>query len=110
MDGTGTELRYQTGVRNRGHGSATLQPQSFSVAIPNDRDWNGRTALNLNAQYSYLQLLGSAFMRHAGVVAANCAAADREHTSDNDDENALHDRPIAFSGNAPASTPCAQTR
>jgi hypothetical protein len=69
VDGTGAELRYQTGVRNRGHGSATLQPQSFSVAIPGDRDWNGRTALNLNSQYSYLQLLGSAFMRRAGLVA-----------------------------------------
>jgi hypothetical protein len=70
VDGTGAELRYLTGVRNRGHGSATLQPQSFSVAIPNDWDWKGRTALNLNSQFSYLQLLGSAFMRRAGLVVA----------------------------------------
>ena len=70
VDGTSTELRYLTGVRNRGHGSAVLQPQSFSLAIPNDWDWNGRTALNFNAQYSYLQLLGRAFLRRAGLVVA----------------------------------------
>ena len=69
VDGTGTELRYLTGVRNRGHFSATQQPQSFSVAIPNDWDWKGRTALNLNSQYTYLQLFGSAFMRRAGLTA-----------------------------------------
>ncbi|MBL9210924.1 MAG: lamin tail domain-containing protein [Opitutaceae bacterium] len=69
VDGTGTELRYLTGVRNRGHFSATQQPQSFSVAIPNDWDWKGRTALNLNSQFTYLQLLGSALMRRAGLTA-----------------------------------------
>ncbi len=70
VDGTSTELRYSTGVRNRGHFSSTQQPQSFSVAIPNDWNWKGRTALNLNTQYTYLQLLGSAFMRRAGLTAA----------------------------------------
>lgn len=74
VDGTGTELRYLTGVRNRGHGSANLQPQSFNVAIPNDWNWNGRTGLNFNAQYSYLQLLGSAFMRRAGLTVAESRA------------------------------------
>jgi hypothetical protein len=69
VDGTSTEVRYLTGVRNRGHSSATRQPQSFNVAIPNDWDWKGRTSLNLNAQYTYLQLLGSAFMRRAGLTA-----------------------------------------
>ncbi|MGH7946764.1 MAG: lamin tail domain-containing protein, partial [Opitutaceae bacterium] len=63
LDGTGSELRYSAGVRNRGHISAGRQPQSFSVEIPNDWDWKGRTALNLNSQYTHLQLLGSAFMR-----------------------------------------------
>jgi hypothetical protein len=68
-DGTGTELRYSAGVRNRGHISAGRQPQSFNVGIPNDRDWKGRTSLNLNTQYTYLQLFGSAFMRRAGLTA-----------------------------------------
>ena len=69
VDGTSTELRYLTGVRNRGHFSATRRPQSFSLAIPNDWDWKGRTALNLNSQFTYLQLAGSAFMRRAGLTA-----------------------------------------
>ena len=74
VDGTSLELRYLTGVRNRGHISATLQPQSLNVSIPNDWNWKGRTALNLNAQYSYLQLLGSAFMRRAGLIAPESRA------------------------------------
>lgn len=73
-DGTSAELRYLVGVRNRGHGSANRQPQSFSVSIPNDWDWKGRTALNFNSQYTYLQLLGSAFMRRAGLTAPESRA------------------------------------
>jgi hypothetical protein len=73
-DGARTELRYLTGVRNRGHGSASLQPQSLSLAIPNDWNWKGRTALNLNSQYSYLQVLGSALMRRAGLIAPESRA------------------------------------
>ncbi|MDP3069819.1 MAG: lamin tail domain-containing protein [Opitutaceae bacterium] len=69
MDGVRKELRYLSGVRNRGHNSADKQPQSFNVTIPNDSRWNGRTALNLNSQFTYLQLLGSAFMRRAGLTA-----------------------------------------
>lgn len=69
LDGSTTELRYLAGVRNRGHFSAMQQPQSFSVAIPNDWDWRGRTALNLNSQFTYLQLLGSAFLRRSGLAA-----------------------------------------
>ena len=74
VDGTGTELRYLTGVRNRGHSSAYRQPQSFNVAIPNDSDWKGRTALNLNTQYTHLQLVGSALMRRAGLTASESRA------------------------------------
>lgn len=68
-DGSGTELRYQCLARNRGHGSATAKPQSLRLGIPNDRDWRGRTALNFNSQYPYLQILGSAFMRKTGLPA-----------------------------------------
>ncbi len=69
VDGTGPELRYLTGVRNRGHGSADRRPQSFSVAIPNDWDWKGRTMLNFNSQFTDLQLFGSALLRRAGLTA-----------------------------------------
>lgn len=74
MDGTGRELRYLAGVRNRGHGSADLQPQSFNVTVPADARWKGRSSLNLNSQYTYLQLLGSGFFRRAGLPAAESRA------------------------------------
>lgn len=70
VDGTGSELRYLTSVRNRGHISSGLQPQSFNVGIPNDWDWKGRRELNLNSQRTDLQLLGSTLMRRAGLTAA----------------------------------------
>ena len=64
-DGTGTELRYNCFARNRGHGSGSHDPQSFHVGFPNDTDWKGQTGLNLNSDYTYLQLVGSALMRSA---------------------------------------------
>ena len=69
MDGVSQELRYLVGVRNRGHSSADKEPQSFNVTIPGDSRWKGRVALNLNSQFSYLQLLGSAFFSRAGLAA-----------------------------------------
>ena len=38
-DGTGTELRYIGGVRNRGHGSRNKQPNKFRVNFHNDDHW-----------------------------------------------------------------------
>ncbi len=66
-DGTGTELRHQCGVRNRGHGSADLQPQGFNISFTNDRTWKSSVSLNLNSQYTYAQLFGSALFRLAGL-------------------------------------------
>ncbi|MHA3774689.1 lamin tail domain-containing protein [Verrucomicrobiota bacterium sgz303538] len=66
-DGTGTKVRYLAGVRNRGNGSRSLQPQSFNVQFPNDRGWNGRVSINLNSQNTPWQLLGSALYRKAGL-------------------------------------------
>lgn len=67
IDGTGTELRYLTGVRNRGHGSATKQPQSYNVSFRNDEIWKKRTSLNLNTQYTYSQFFGSVLFRASGL-------------------------------------------
>ncbi len=66
-DGTGTELRYLTGVRNRGHGSATKQPQGFNVSFLNDHTWKAVISLNLNTQYTFSQYFGSALFRAAGL-------------------------------------------
>lgn len=68
-DGGRTEVRYNTGVRNRGNGSRFSSPQSFRVNLPADRRWNGVVALNLNTQNPDLQILGNALFRAAGLPA-----------------------------------------
>lgn len=68
-DGTGTSLRYLVEVRNRGHGSATRQPQSFNISFRNDETWKSAASLNLNTQYTYTQFFGSALFRAAGIAA-----------------------------------------
>lgn len=67
VDGAGTTVRYQAGIRNRGNGSRSASPQSFRVNFPNDSDWKDVTAINLNSQQPHAQLFGSALYRHAGL-------------------------------------------
>lgn len=69
-DADGTSIRYSTGVRNRGNGSATRQPQSFRVNFRHDDRWKDVDGLNLNTQYTPAQLFGSALYRKAGLPAA----------------------------------------
>ncbi len=68
VDGTGSDLRYLTGVRNRGHGSRSHLPQSYNVSFRNDDTWKGLTSLNLNTQNTHSQLFGSALVRDAGLT------------------------------------------
>ncbi len=70
QDGTGTELRYLVGVRNRGNGSRTKSPQGLRLHLRNDELWNRVSALNLNSQYTPSQLLGSGLYQRAGIPAA----------------------------------------
>src|SRR6185295_11648852 len=70
FDGTGTELRYLVGVRNRGNGSRARRPQSYKVDFRQDQLWKKTAAINLNTQYSYAQIAGSAIFRRSGVAAA----------------------------------------
>lgn len=67
VDGAGASVRYRVGSRNRGNGSRSRSPQSFRVNFPNDDDWKGVTAINLNSQQPHAQLFGSALYRHAGM-------------------------------------------
>jgi hypothetical protein len=60
FDGTGSQLRYLTSARNRGHGSRTAKPNNFRVNFRSDEEWKEMTAVNLNAQNSWLQVLGAA--------------------------------------------------
>jgi hypothetical protein len=65
--GTTTQLRYNVGVRNRGHGSRHSRPNNYHVNIPDDRSWKGLTGINLNSQYAFCQVVGSAVFRRLGV-------------------------------------------
>ena len=67
-DGTGSELRYLAGARNRGHGSRKKLPEGFNVVFPNADTWQKITSLNLNTQYPFSQLFGSALLRKAGLA------------------------------------------
>ena len=59
----GTEIRYNVGVRNRGHGTRSSDPNNYHVNIPGDRSWKGLTGINLNSQFAQSQILGSAVFR-----------------------------------------------
>ena len=74
-DGTSKELRYLAGVRNRGHGSRSRQPQSFNVSFENDVTWKGVVSLNLNTQQTHSQLFGSALFRAAGLASPDSRQA-----------------------------------
>ncbi len=73
-DGTGPKLRYRSGMRNRGNGSRSAQPQSFNLNFTNESGWNGIHALNLNTQNTPYQLVGSALYRQAGLAMAQSRA------------------------------------
>ena len=67
--GTDTDIRYNLGLRRRGAGSRDDNPRTMRANIPGDREWDGHTAMNLNANYTYLQVFGQK------VFAASCMAA-----------------------------------
>jgi hypothetical protein len=75
LDGTGTELRYRAGVRNRGHGTRNGPPNNYHVNFPHDQTWKGIGAINFNCRYTHAQILGSAVFSMAGIAAAHTAAA-----------------------------------
>ncbi len=74
VDGTGTELRYRVGIRNRGNGSRSKQPQGLNLMFPNDDPWKGVTQFNLNSQYTPWQVFGAALFAKAGVPAPQSRA------------------------------------
>ena len=70
-NGTTTQVRYQCGFRNRGHGTRTAVPHNFHVAFPKDNLWKGRAGQSLNTQYTHSQQLGSAVFRKLGLPMAD---------------------------------------
>ena len=70
-DGTGTDVRYEVGIRNRGNGSRTHNPHNQRLNLPHDRPWQGYTALTLNALRTYSQVIASAVFRYADIPASD---------------------------------------
>jgi hypothetical protein len=81
--GTSTQLRYNVGVRNRGHGTRSSNPNNYHVNIPGDRPWKDQTGINLNSQYAYSQLLGSAIFSRTGIPVAESRAVQVRINSTN---------------------------
>jgi hypothetical protein len=81
--GTSTQLRYNVGVRNRGHGSRQSVPHNYHVNIPSDRLWKGQAGINLNSQYTHSQVIGSAVMRKAGLAMPDSRAVQLRVNSTN---------------------------
>ncbi|HTI97275.1 MAG TPA: lamin tail domain-containing protein [Dongiaceae bacterium] len=81
--GTTLQVRYNAGVRNRGHGSRQANPNNYHVNIPEDRTWKKQQGINLNSQYAPSQVLGSAVFRRLGLVAADSRAVQVRVNSTN---------------------------
>ncbi|MBN1817296.1 MAG: lamin tail domain-containing protein [Sedimentisphaerales bacterium] len=73
-DGFNTQLRYNTGVRNRGHGTRTGPPNNYRVNFRHDQPWKDVRAINLNCRNIPLQLAGSMLFQLAGMPGANLKA------------------------------------
>ncbi|NQV31861.1 MAG: lamin tail domain-containing protein, partial [Phycisphaeraceae bacterium] len=65
--GPATDLRHNVGVRNRGHGSRRNQPNNMRINFRHDRTWHSVSSININAQYGYRQVIGSALFQLAGL-------------------------------------------
>jgi len=71
VDGTGANVRYQAGVRNRGNRKRADPPMSYRVNLAGDRPWKDVRALNLNSKYPHLERMASILFQMSGIPAAN---------------------------------------
>jgi hypothetical protein len=77
------QVRYCVGVRNRGHGSRRRQPNNMRVDLPHDQPWESVRSLNLNTQYTFTQVAGSALGRLAGLPCAEVTPVQVRINGDN---------------------------
>jgi hypothetical protein len=73
-DGVDVKVRYNLGVRNRGHGTRDDPPNNYRLNFPHDRPWKGVTAVNLNSKYTYYQLAGNKLFQLYGLPQPNVMA------------------------------------
>jgi hypothetical protein len=69
IDGIESLCVYDTSVRNRGAGTRTIWPMNYALRFPNDRPWQGQSALNFYAQATHSYLAGCALSDLAGITA-----------------------------------------
>ncbi len=67
ITGTGTDVRYNTGVRFRGSASRFDAVTNNRISLPNDQPWQGIADINVNSVAPDHQIVGSALFRLAGV-------------------------------------------
>lgn len=67
VDGV-SEVRQLVGVRNRGQGSRFLSVPNFHINFRSDELWHDVDKITLNADYPYVELLGSALCQVAGFA------------------------------------------
>ncbi len=83
VEGTGAECRYLVGIKNRGHGTRNRKPNNFRVNFVSDTPWKGVGALNLNGQYTHVQVFGAALCQLAGVAGGQSRAVQVRVNSTN---------------------------
>ena len=57
-------------ARNRGHGSRTRSPHNFRIGFRSDEEWKKMTSLNINGQFTWLQVVGAALNLRSGIPGA----------------------------------------
>jgi hypothetical protein len=67
VDGTGVNVRYNTGIRIRGSGSRNHNPPNNRVNFTSDNPLDGKTSLNINADTPMDQIAGAALHVASGL-------------------------------------------
>ena len=76
IDGVDMKKRYTVGIRNRGESSRGQPPNNYRVNFRHDDEWKNITAIKINSKYTYLQVVGYAIFRMAGILSAEASAVD----------------------------------
>lgn len=83
IDGTGEELHYLCGVRNRGNGTTLGPPNNSLVTFRSDDRWNGQQDLALNSRYPHSQVLGTLLLERMGLAVPETAPAQVRYNGQN---------------------------
>ncbi|NQV36264.1 MAG: CotH kinase family protein, partial [Phycisphaeraceae bacterium] len=81
--GPTADLRYNVSVRNRGHGSRNSRPNNMRVNFKSDKPWHSVSSININAQYGYRQVIGSALFQLAGLPVSQAKLVQLRVNGDN---------------------------